>query len=122
MIIDHITLYVRDFETSKRFYAQALAPLGIDIVADFGNAAGLGRDGKGEFWLATDAEGQRPAHIAFAAQTRDQVRAFHQAALQAGGRDNGTPGIREIYHPDYYAAFVIGPEGHNIEAVCHAPA
>lgn len=122
MIIDHITLFVRDFENNKRFYAEALAPLGIGVVAEFERAAGLGRDGKGEFWLAGDAQGQRPTHIAFAAATREQVHAFHRAALAAGATDNGAPGIRDLYHPHYYAAFVIGPEGHNIEAVCHAPA
>ena len=124
MILDHITLLVSDFETSKRFYQAALAPLGIDIATEFDHVAGFGRDGKGEFWLhgSAPAQAQQPMHIAFAAQNREQVRAFYAAALQAGGHDHGAPGIRAIYHAHYYAAFIVGPEGHNIEAVCHTPA
>jgi catechol 2,3-dioxygenase-like lactoylglutathione lyase family enzyme len=121
MIIDHITLHVSDYDKSKKFYLRALAPLGIEVANDFGKVAGFGKNGKGEFWLATGPQ-QQPIHIAFVATTRAQVDAFHKAALAAGAQDNGAPGIREIYHPNYYGAFVIAPEGHNIEAVCHAPA
>jgi catechol 2,3-dioxygenase-like lactoylglutathione lyase family enzyme len=120
MILDHLTLQVADYETSKAFYLQALAPLSIGIVVEFGQVAGFGRDGKGEFWLAGGV-GQPPMHIAFAAESRAAVDAFHVAALAAGARDNGAPGIRAVYHPSYYGAFVIAPEGHNIEAVCHRP-
>lgn len=120
MILDHLTLQVADQATSRVFYLQALAPLGIGIVVEFGEVTAFGRDGKGELWL-TAGEPQRPMHIAFAAATRAEVDAFHAAALAAGGRDNGAPGVRAIYHPSYYGAFVIAPEGHNIEAVCHRP-
>jgi catechol 2,3-dioxygenase-like lactoylglutathione lyase family enzyme len=84
-------------------------------------SAGLGKAGKPELWFGISAEKQTPLHIAFIVDSRDQVRAFHAAALAAGGTDNGSPGIREIYHPNYFGAFVIGPDGHNIEAVCHRP-
>lgn len=120
MILDHLTLPVADYATSKQFYLRALAPLEIGIVVEFGEVAGFGRDGKGELWLS-GGSALPPMHIAFAASTRAQVDAFHAAALAAGAKDNGAPGIRAIYHPHYYAAFVIAPEGHNIEAVCHQP-
>lgn len=122
MIIDHVGLAVSNYERSKTFFSQALAPLGIEVVMEIQGWAGLGRAGKPEFWFGQHVAPQRPMHIAFAAQTREQVRAFHEAGLRAGGRDNGPPGIREVYHPNYYGAFVIGPDGHNIEAVCHSPA
>jgi len=122
MIIDHITLQVSDYARSKQFYLQALAPLGIQICMEFDNIAGFGKSGKGEFWLSAIGQPQGPMHIAFIAENREQVRRFYDAALAAGGTDHGAPGIREIYHPNYYGAFVIGPEGHNIEAVCHTPA
>ena len=83
--------------------------------------AGFGRQGKPEFWFGEHTEKQQPMHIAFLAESRDQVRAFHAAALAAGAKDNGAPGIREIYHPNYYGAFVLDLDGHNIEAVCHKP-
>lgn len=120
MILDHLTLPVADYARSKQFYLRALAPLEIGIVVDFGEVAGFGRDGKGELWLA-GGQAHPPMHIAFAARTRAEVDAFHAAALAAGATDNGAPGIRAVYHPHYYAAFVIAPEGHNIEAVCHVP-
>ncbi|MFO0690442.1 MAG: VOC family protein [Myxococcota bacterium] len=120
-MLDHLTLHVADHAASRAFYLRALAPLGIGIVVEFGEVSGFGRDGKGEFWLAA-GEPQRPMHLAFAAATRAEVDAFHAAALAAGGRDHGAPGVRTIYHPHYYGAFVIAPEGHNIEAVCHRPA
>lgn len=120
MILDHLTLPVADFEASKRFYQQALAPLGIGVVVEIDGVAGFGREGKGELWLS-GGQAHPPLHIAFAARTRAEVDAFHAAALSAGARSNGAPGLRPIYHENYYGAFVIAPEGHNIEAVCHAP-
>lgn len=121
MIIDHIGLVVGSYQRSKEFFGKALAPLGIGLVMEVEGWAGFGRDGKPEFWFGEHSERQLPIHIAFVAQDRAQVRAFHAAALAAGGKDNGAPGIRPIYHPNYYGAFVIDPDGHNIEAVCHAP-
>ncbi len=120
MIIDHIGLAVSDFEKSKQFFSKALAPLGIEIVQEVQGWAGFGKSGKPEFWFGQLAYSHGPMHIAFIAENRAQVHAFYDAALQAGAKDNGAPGIREIYHPNYYGAFVIGPDGHNIEAVCHA--
>jgi catechol 2,3-dioxygenase-like lactoylglutathione lyase family enzyme len=121
VIIDHIGLSVSDYEQSKQFFGRALAPLGIEWVMEVEGWAGLGRAGKAELWFGRGAEPQRPMHMAFIAENRDQVRAFYAAALAAGGKDNGPPGIREIYHPNYFGAFVIGPDGHNVEAVCHKP-
>lgn len=118
MIIDHIGLAVSDYERSKAFFTRALAPLGIEPLMEVEGWAGFGKRGKPEFWLGAHAQKQNPMHIAFAAESRAQVDAFYRAALAAGATDNGPPGIREIYHPDYYGAFVIGPDGHNIEAVC----
>lgn len=122
MIIDHIGLEVSDYEKSKAFYRASLAPLGITLVMEFeGIAAGFGRDGKPEFWFGPHKAAHKPMHIAFAAESRVQVEQFYEAALAAGAEDNGAPGIREEYHPDYYGAFVLDPDGHNIEAVCHKP-
>lgn len=121
MIIDHIGLAVSDYEQSKAFFIEALAPLGIECVMEVMGWAGFGKHGKPEFWFGTHTQAREPMHIAFIADNRAQVDAFHEAALKAGGKDNGPPGVREIYHPDYYGAFVIGPDGHNIEAVCHQP-
>jgi catechol 2,3-dioxygenase-like lactoylglutathione lyase family enzyme len=121
MIIDHIGLTVGDYEVSKQFFCRALEPLGIELIMEVEGSAGLGKGGKPEFWFGAGGEKQSPLHIAFIADNRDQVRAFYVAALAAGGTDNGPPGIRSIYHPDYFAAFVLGPDGHNVEAVCHRP-
>ncbi|WP_038499149.1 VOC family protein [Janthinobacterium agaricidamnosum] len=121
-MIDHIGLSVSDYDASKTFFSAALAPLEITLLAEVQGWAGFGRDGKPEFWFGKGVPVQAPMHLAFIAASRGQVRDFYQAALAAGATDNGAPGIREIYHPDYYGAFVIGPDGHNIEAVCHAPA
>lgn len=121
MIIDHIGLAVSDYDKSRTFFTQALAPLGIELVMEVQGWAGMGKGGKPELWFGTHTQTQQPLHIAFLAENREQVRAFYEAAIAAGGKDNGPPGIREIYHPNYYGAFVIGPDGHNIEAVCHAP-
>lgn len=121
MIIDHIGLAVSDPEKSKAFYSRCLAPLGIKLVMDVQGWSGFGRNDKPDFWFGAHGTVQHPMHIAFRADNRQQVDAFYEAALAAGGRDNGPPGIREIYHPNYYGAFVFDPDGHNIEAVCHKP-
>jgi catechol 2,3-dioxygenase-like lactoylglutathione lyase family enzyme len=123
-MIDHIGVSVSDYEVSKAFYLAALAPLGYGLVmevAEGGRAAGLGEAGKPDFWIGAGAATTPPAHIAFRARDRATVRAFHAAALAAGGRDNGPPGLRPHYHANYYGAFVLDPDGHNIEAVCHHP-
>jgi catechol 2,3-dioxygenase-like lactoylglutathione lyase family enzyme len=120
-MLDHIGIGVRDLATSKAFFLQALAPLGIGVVMDVTDAVGLGRGQKPFFWLGATDDEPAPLHIAFAAENRRQVDEFYRSALAAGGRDNGPPGIRAHYHPDYYGAFVIGPDGHNIEVVCHRP-
>lgn len=119
MIIDHIGLAISDFEQSKAFYSTSLAPLNIELVAEVHGWAGFGRNGKPDFWFGPHVKTQHPMHIAFLAESRDQVDQFYEAAISAGGKDNGKPGIRDIYHPNYYGAFVIDPDGHNIEAVCH---
>src|SRR5918999_5970352 len=122
-MLDHVGFTVSDYDRSKAFYAQALAPLGIDLLMEpVQAAAGFGRDGKPFFWI----ESRGPAavtgvHVAFAVDDRATVDAFHAAALEAGGTDNGPPGVREIYHPNYYGAYVLDPDGNNIEAVCHRP-
>jgi len=121
MILDHIGLAVRDFAKSATFFRRALAPLGIQTVLEGEGWAMLGKDGRPEFWIGVHGIPPGPIHLAFAAENRDQVREFHRAALAAGGRDNGAPGVRARYHPDYYGAFVFDPDGHNIEAVCHKP-
>ena len=121
MTIDHIGLAVTDYERSKAFYGDVLAQLGIDLIMEVEGWGGFGRNGKPEFWFGVQATPQQPMHIAFTAATRAQVDAFHAAALAAGGTDNGAPGLRRSYHPFYYGAYVIDPDGHNIEAVCHKP-
>jgi catechol 2,3-dioxygenase-like lactoylglutathione lyase family enzyme len=121
MILDHIGLAVRDFTKSGTFYRRALAPLRIQTVFEGEGWAMLGRDDRPQFWFGLQGIPPGPLHIAFAAENREQVRAFHRAALAAGGRDNGAPGVRARYHPNYYGAFVFDPDGHNVEAVCHLP-
>ena len=118
-MIDHISLKVSDYERSKAFYTRALAPLGYTPVMEFGKACGFG-PGKPIFWVA-EGEPTTPIHLAFGTDDRAVVDAFHAAALEAGGKDNGGPGLRPQYHPSYYGAFVFDPDGHNIEAVCHKP-
>jgi catechol 2,3-dioxygenase-like lactoylglutathione lyase family enzyme len=121
-MLDHIGVSVSNYEKSKRFYAAALAPLGYAVVVEFGgDAVGLGVGERADFWLSQGAS-VAPAHFAFAAGDRASVDAFHRAAIEAGGRDNGAPGVRAQYHPTYYGAFVLDPDGNNVEAVCHAPA
>jgi catechol 2,3-dioxygenase-like lactoylglutathione lyase family enzyme len=119
-MIDHMGIQVTDLEASVAFYTRALAPLGYKLVMRVASVAGFGVDGKPDFWLAPGAPTDK-LHVAFRAGGRAEVRAFHEAALAAGGTDNGAPGVREIYHPDYYGAFIHDPDGHNIEAVCHKP-
>ena len=120
-MIDHLSITVSDLDRSVAFYQQVLAPLGIELIKRYGNqAAGFGSDGKPDFWLG-QGPGTHHNHVAFRAARRSLVRAFHQAALAAGGTDHGAPGVRAMYHPHYYGAFVLDPDGHNIEAVCHEP-
>jgi len=121
MLLDHIGFHVRNVEASRRFYLAALAPLGVGVVMEGPFGVGLGRGGKPQLWLSP-GEPAAPLHLAFTARNRAEVDAFHAAALAAGGRDNGPPGLRLHYHPNYYGAFAIDPDGHNIEAVCHSPA
>jgi catechol 2,3-dioxygenase-like lactoylglutathione lyase family enzyme len=126
-MLDHAGFPVSDYARSKAFYLQALAPLGYVLVMEVQQdendspAAGFGVGGKPDFWIGGEGGLQRPIHIAIAAQNRAAVDAFYRAALAAGGKDNGAPGLRPHYHPNYYAAFVLDPDGHNIEAVCHTP-
>ena len=123
-MFDHVKFGVNNFETSKAFYAKALEPLGVVIVGEGVPTYGVELcHPNGTVSLCLFQTEEKPAHlhIAFAAQSREQVDAFYRAALEAGGKDNGPPGLRPKYHANYYAAFVIDPEGHNIEAVCHAP-
>jgi catechol 2,3-dioxygenase-like lactoylglutathione lyase family enzyme len=122
-MLDHIGFTVGDYERSKAFYEKALAPLGITLLMEpMAQAAGFGRDGKPFFWLETRKPAGTGIHVAFAVDDRETVETFHATALEAGGTDNGRPGVREIYHPHYYGAYVLDPDGNNIEAVCHRPA
>ncbi len=127
-MLDHIGLTVADMERARAFYQSALKPLGVDVVMEVtadetgGDAhAGFGKDGQPFFWIGTGAKPMGGTHVAFAAGTRAEVDAFYRAALAAGGRDNGPPGLRPHYHRNYYGAFVLDPDGNNIEAVCHRP-
>jgi catechol 2,3-dioxygenase-like lactoylglutathione lyase family enzyme len=123
--LDHVGFAVADYARSKAFYEQALAPLGIVLLMEFsGAAAGFGREDGGRPAFFLEAYGEPPRgrlHIALRAENRAQVDAFHAAALEAGGVDNGAPGPRPVYHPDYYGGYVLDPDGNNIEAVCHQP-
>ena len=119
--IDHVVLVVADYQRAKAFYVKALAPLGVGILMEFtedGRFAGFG-DTEPFFWIGDKGALSGPTHVAFAAASRAEVDAFHAAAIAAGAVDNGAPGLRPHYHPDYYGAFVIDPDGHNIEAVDH---
>jgi catechol 2,3-dioxygenase-like lactoylglutathione lyase family enzyme len=123
-MIDHLGVPVSNFAKSKTFYARALAPLGYEVLMEFpdnGGAAGLGVKPKPDLWIGAVNGAIHPIHIAIRAADRASVDAFHKAALAAGGRDNGGPGLRPHYHKDYYGAFVLDPDGHNVEAVCHDP-
>ncbi len=127
-MFDHVSFPVADFERAKAFYIAALAPLGIRLLKEFpgdgpGGAASAGFGAaSAEFWIGEGQVKATGVHVAFAAADRSTVDAFHAAALAAGGTDNGGPGLRPVYHADYYGAFVIDPDGNNIEAVCHRPA
>jgi catechol 2,3-dioxygenase-like lactoylglutathione lyase family enzyme len=127
-MIDHVGFAVSDLARSSAFYAAALAPLGIAELmrvtpeqTGVGTAIGYGRDGKPFFWIGDNERVGQGTHIAFAVDSRAEVDAFYAAAMAAGGVDHGAPGIRAHYHPDYYGAFVLDPDGQNIEAVCHRP-
>lgn len=122
-MFDHVKFGVSDYAASKAFFLKALEPLGVAVGAEGLPTYGVELCSKAEASLClfqTDAK-PAPLHLAFTADSRQQVDAFHRAALEAGGKDNGPPGLRPQYHANYYAAFVIGPDGHNIEAVCHKP-
>lgn len=128
-MIDHTGVGVTNIEKSKAFYTAALAPIGYALLMEFpaavtrgADVAGYGEGGKPDFWISNGGANTPPIHVAFRVATRAAVDAFYAAGLAAGGTDNGAPGIRAHYHPDYYGAFVRDPDGHNIEAVCHAPA
>jgi catechol 2,3-dioxygenase-like lactoylglutathione lyase family enzyme len=121
MVFDHIGFNVSDFPAMKRFLVAALQPVGIGLTQEGEGWAMVGRVGEGQFWFGSFGSSPGPIHVAFAAKTRDEVRRFYDAALAAGGTDNGPPGLRPHYHANYFGAFVIGPDGHNIEAVCHSP-
>lgn len=122
-MFDHVVFGVSDYAASKAFFLKALEPLGVTIASEGPLGIELCRPNSQASLCIRLKPELRPAHLhlAFAAESRQQVQAFHRAALQAGGKDNGAPGLRPIYHANYYAAFVIGPDGHNIEAVCHEP-
>jgi len=126
-MIDHVGYAVSNYERAKAFYARALAPLGYSLIMEVPAAAnpsghpaaGFGADGKPDFWIGGEGKLQYPLHVAIVANDRAAVDAFYREALAAGARDNGAPGLRPLYHPNYYAAFVLDADGHNIEAVCH---
>jgi len=120
-MIDHVALNVRDYEASKKFYEQALKPLGYEVIMEYPHACGIGVGGKPDFWITQRDEPSAPVHVAIASPDRKAVDAFYEAATAAGGKDNGPPGLRAHYHENYYGAFVHDPDGNNLEAVCHTP-
>ncbi|HTJ01191.1 MAG TPA: VOC family protein [Methylovirgula sp.] len=127
-MLDHIGIRVGNLEASKRFYDAALLPLGISIIMEVPpeltggyHSIGYGKNGKPFFWVSDGGPHGAGIHVAFVASSRSEVDAFHKAALKAGGKDNGGPGLRPHYHPNYYGAFVFDPDGINLEAVCHSP-
>ncbi|KAF3996791.1 VOC family protein [Glaciimonas immobilis] len=127
-MIDHTGVVVSDFERSKKFYQSALAAIGYDLLAKFPAAvightdvAGFGEAGKPDFWISKGTPNQPSIHVAFRVNDRKLVDEFYSVALLAGGKDNGKPGLRTHFHPKYYGAFVLDPDGHNIQAVCHQP-
>ena len=127
-MIDHTGVVVSDITKSKAFYEKALAPIGYVLIMEFPasvtghtDVAGFGEPPKPDFWISSGAPNKPPVHIAFRVSSREKVDAFYKAAMAAGGVDNGPPGLRPHYHPHYYGAFVLDPDGHNIEAVCHEP-
>jgi catechol 2,3-dioxygenase-like lactoylglutathione lyase family enzyme len=121
-MIDHTGLTVSNIVKSKAFYRAALAPLAYAVLMEWEQYAGFGVPPKPDFWIGEGQPNVPPIHVAFRADSHAQVEAFYKAAIAAGGKDNGPPGLRPHYHANYYGAFVLDPDGHNIEAVCHAPA
>jgi catechol 2,3-dioxygenase-like lactoylglutathione lyase family enzyme len=119
-VIDHLGIKVSDYARSKAFYGSALAPLGYSLLMEYGDVGGFGAKGKPDFWISA-GQVSAPVHVALASPDRATVDAFHSAALAAGGSDNGAPGLRPQYHATYYGAFVLDPDGNNLEAVCHRP-
>ena len=120
-MLDHVGFDVSDYDRSRAFYEKALAPLGLRLLMEpVPGVAGFGDGEKPFFWIAARGAPQTGIHVAFEAESREVVDAFHAAALEAGGTDNGAPGVREIYHPTYYGAYVLDPDGNNVEAVFHA--
>jgi catechol 2,3-dioxygenase-like lactoylglutathione lyase family enzyme len=120
-MFDHVVFGVSDYATSKAFFLKALEPIGMAVVSEGALGIEMSADGKASLCLFQTEEKPAHLHLAFVAENRQQVQAFHRAALEAGGKDNGVPGLRPDYSGKYYAAFVIGPDGHNIEVVCHEP-
>lgn len=120
-MIDHLTISVTDLQKAVTFYERALAPLGYGLAMAFEQFRGFGPKGKPAFWVKHADAATQPMHLAFVAKDRKSVDAFHAAAIAAGAKDDGAPGLRPHYHRHYYGAFVIDPMGHPIEAVCHAP-
>ena len=120
-MFDHVVFGVSDYATSKAFFLKALEPIGMAVVSEGALGIEMSADGKASLCLFQTEEKPAHLHLAFVAGNRQQVQAFHRAALEAGGKDNGVPGLRPDYSGKYYAAFVIGPDGHNIEVVCHEP-
>ena len=120
-MVDHIGLKVKDFKKSVAFYSKALAPLGYKVITEGEGYAGLGAGESPDLWISVGDAPKQGVHLAFSAKKRTYVDRFHSEGLKSGGRDNGKPGIREDYHPNYYGAFVFDPDGNNIEAVCHDP-
>lgn len=119
-MLDHIMLRVKDYAESKRFYDAVLGTLGYKMLMEFGEGGGYG-DEMPQFWIGAAPDPNPRMHIAFTAKSRAQVDAFHAKALELGAQDNGAPGLRPQYHANYYGAFIIDPNGHNIEAVIHTP-
>jgi catechol 2,3-dioxygenase-like lactoylglutathione lyase family enzyme len=120
-MFDHVGFPVRDLAVSRTFYVTALAPLGIGVVVDQPEVVAFGKAGRAQFWLGGRGAAPSGVHLAFSAANRAEVRAFYDAAIAADGKDNGAPGLRPQYHPNYYGAFVLDPDGHNVEAVCRNP-
>lgn len=127
-MIDHTGVSVSDFARSKAFYSKTLSAIGYALLMEFpasvtghADVAGFGEPPKADFWVSQGTPNHPPMHVAFRVSSRAQVDAFYQAAMAAGARDNGAPGVRPHYHEHYYGAFVLDPDGHNIEAVCHSP-
>lgn len=130
-MIDHLSTYATDFDATRSFYTAALSELGFSLQAEMAleqdpdlpgrRVCAFGPSGKPAFWIIEVKEPHTPRHVAFTAADHDRVAAFHAAGLEAGGKDNGAPGPRPIYHQHYYGAFLTDPDGNNVEAVCHAP-